>query len=179
VLGTTISTLDLKARLALSEAFNPRWDEWYSRCRRGLAPGTKPEQLQSNQKDDLVRVLEVVRVDLVAEVDKCDAFTCIGWSNADLARASVLFRMNPLEIKDRNATFAEYAAALPTTDWFDPRRIAARVPLTQSFQQTEPVVVIGRRDGIDILYDGYCRSLLFHRQARLEMPLLVWYSTVV
>ena len=121
----------------------------------------------------------MVRVDLVAEVDKCDAFTCIGWSNADLARASVLFRMNPLEIKDRNATFAEYAAALPTTDWFDPRRIAARVPLTQSFQQTEPVVVIGRRDGIDILYDGYCRSLLFHRQARLEMPLLVWYSTVV
>ena len=179
VLGTIISISDLKVRLALSEVFNPRWGEWYARCRRSLAPGTQFEELQSDQKDELVRVLEVVRVDLVTELDKCAAFTCVGWSKADLARACVLVRMNPSEIKERHATFAEYAAAPPTNNWFDPRRIVARVPLTQAFEQTEPVVVLGRPEGINVLYDGYCRSLLFHRQARARMPLLVWHSMAV
>ena len=96
MLGTTISISDLKVRLALSEVFNPRWGEWYARCQRSLAPGTQFEKLQSDQKDELVRVLEVVRVDLVTELDKCAAFTCVGWSKADLARACVLVRMKSI-----------------------------------------------------------------------------------
>jgi hypothetical protein len=98
------------------------------------------------------------------------------WSVDRLCGLNSMSQMDPLR-RGRFVSVLAFGLSPPPVgaDDGDPRIAAAKVPLSDSpFRPTEPVIV-GLYNGLQVLIDGYCRSILFMRSAgpHDRIPVLV------
>ena len=103
-------------------------------------------------------------------------FACIGWTKQDLLNSWTIPAMSAK--KDRNIKYREFISSPPHVvdgepEWSDPRVSAQGWPVTIPFSQEEAGIAL-ELNGKRLLVDGYCRSLIFIRDAKETDRFAVW-----
>lgn len=118
----------------------------------------------------LAWIAETSRKHHVPELNKADVYECQAWTKDQLGRTYTIVGMAP----DRNSSipFLAFIACPRFNEPSDPRVQADRIPLETSFVQTEPVIVLPSGT-MNILIDGYLRSVLFMRSPDPDAKILL------
>jgi len=174
--GTRVSADEVKARWAYSEIWADRWKAEYAdyepeKVRQGLAF----ENLSPDEKAHLLFMLMNWRGYVAPEVDKFQIYECQSWTKDQLARTYTIMQMAPDQ--NSNIPFLSFCICPRFNNKDDPRVQADAIPLETEFVQTEPVIVLPY-DEMNLLIDGYLRSVLFMRSPNPEARILVWYPIV-
>ena len=98
-----------------------------------------------------------------------ESFVCESWTAERLSNLCVIPSVEP----DRRRLGALLSS--PGRDELaDPRAALALVPPGENFKHAEPLVVGHWDDGLQVLWEGYFRALLFLRSAKPQDEILLW-----
>jgi hypothetical protein len=184
-IGQIADAAEVKARWAYAEMRSSRFRHLfatgdYEDLLQKAAAGIAFCQLDAVERRRLQAALQVAKTGpYIESVDgSADAYECKAWSEDDLMNAWALSLFN-LPEKSQCIPFRDFYRVEPNTDaWLllddgDPRVAVRAVPTAVPYQQSEPVIIIGRA-GEYLLLEGYLRSLLFMKSPDPSKRLLAW-----
>lgn len=180
MLGTTATAEEVKARWAYSEISSSRFGKYYightPAHLEALAKTSAPfSQVSSQDWPTLVSLIETygrnkLFVDNI-DIHGSPRFVCTAWGIQELLNSWTVpaFGQLPYPVflsrpPARNATGG--------VDDADPRYCAQSIPFDPNFKQTEPAIII--KPGVNMLLEGYLRSILWLRLNDPNTPFLVW-----
>ena len=170
--GARITREELKVRWAFSEFRAERWRAGYAALSAGkIREGVAFPELTPDEVSHLSWMIEKCRANLVPELNKADTYECQAWTKEQLGRIYTIVPMSPS--REENIPILSFIACARFTEQSDPRVQADKIPFDTPFVQTEPVIVLPY-GAIQLLIDGYLRSVLFMRSRDPDARIMVW-----
>jgi hypothetical protein len=169
--GTKITREELKARWAFAEFRAERGKVNYAH----LCPGKIPDDVQfseltPDEVSHLVWMVEQHRMPLMSAL-VADTYECKLWTKEQLCRTYTIIRMAPSRAE--NIRFLSFIACRRFNEESDPRVQADKIPFDTPFVQVEPVIVLPQ-GAVQMLIEGYLRSVLFVRSRDPDARIMVW-----
>ena len=170
--GTRIERWELKARWAFGEFRAARWMAGYaSLSPKKIREGVAFSELDRDELSHLEWMVDRFRANYARELNVADMFECRAWTKEQLGRIYTTVIMAPN--RKANIPFLSYIACPRFDEQSDPRVQADKIPFDTPFVQMEPVIVLPY-GAIQIMIDGYLRSVLFMRGREPDARILVW-----
>jgi hypothetical protein len=176
----TISLQRMKAWWTCSELRSPRLSAEYHDDPRvpplaAKIGTTSFEQLPAAEVAALAEIFDAFRGRTLSHYwADIKAFAIERWSADQLGRVYAMSEVDPMA-EGRYRPLSVYAASARPSGAaarLDPRAAADRVPLNSPPRFPDPLIV-GLYKGLQVLIDGYFRSILFLRRARMEESIRV------
>lgn len=178
-----VSVNQVKALWALNELKSPRTSKHYHDSRapavfQKLGASTSPfVDSESPEFRMLVEMFEPARGQFLhMYFNGIKEFVLEQWTVEQIRCLNAMSQMDPSG-RAQFISVQDYALSPPPigADDGDPRVAAAKVPPSNTPFRTVDPVVIGLYNGLRVLIDGYCRSILFMRSAKPDsrIPVLV------
>ena len=180
IIGTIATAQEVKARWAYSEMSSERFGKNYigqtpAHLNKLSTSHASFSQVSQQDWPILVALIEIhgrnkVFVDNI-DVHGAPQFICAAWDVLDLLNCWTLPTFG-------RVPYPAFLSRPPSTvaaggvDDADPRYRAQGIPFDPKFIQSEPAIVI--RPGLEMLLEGYLRSILWLRCNDPNMPFLVW-----